>query len=103
MSFFPTVTGYLSCSLNICTAALKFRNLLPTQYPRIIANITRKKSDIIHNQNPYCSIGYIMQSDTRVMGILEKHQTYKYNVLLLHEYRHITLSEYSQFVSNTYA
>ena len=70
--FFSTVTGYLRCSLNICTPALKFLHLLPTQYPRIIANITRKKFDIIHNQNPYCSIGYIMQSNTRVMGILEK-------------------------------
>ena len=70
--FFSTVTGYLRCSLNICNAALKFLHLLPTQHPRIIANITRKKFDIIHDQNPYCSIGYIMQSNTRVMGILEK-------------------------------
>ncbi|KAM3742785.1 hypothetical protein ACB098_07G094100 [Castanea mollissima] len=103
MSFFPIVTGYLRCSLNICTAALKFRHLLPTQYPRIIANIIRKKIRYYTQSNPYCSIGYIMQSDTPVMGILEKHQTYKYNVLVLHEYRNITLSEYSQFVSNTYA
>ena len=66
--FFSTVTGYLRCSLNICTAALKFLHLLPTQYPTLLG----KKFYIIHNQNPYCSIGYIMQSNTRVMGILEK-------------------------------
>lgn len=70
--FFSTVTGYLRCSLNICTAALKFLHLLPTQYPRIIANISRKKFDIIHNQNPYCicSIGYIMQPNIQIQRTL---------------------------------